>query len=179
MAAGGAILVDYRAVSPPYTVDAIPTATGLASCGSPEVSASDTWVTGAVTKFAKNKGKVKVSVQTNPSGAERSAQVFIGDGVFAVSQAGAACKITALSPNQGSVTGTGGEGTFTVSAIGGCSWTATVASSTSTTIDLIGYGTQSDLVGLDNVVVELSQAPEPTCLWLVSVGVATLLLRRR
>jgi len=70
-----------------------------------------------------------------------------------------------------------------VTSVSGVTWatysSVFTASSTSTTIDLIGYGTQSDLVGLDNVVVELSQVPEPACLWLVSVGAATILLRRR
>jgi len=57
------------------------------------------------------------------------------------------------------------------------------ASSTSTTIDLIGYGTQSDLVGLDDVVVALDhtggQVPEPACWWLVGVGIAGLMWKRQ
>jgi hypothetical protein len=74
-----------------------------------------------------------------------------------------------------------------VTSSGGVHWTTYsstfTATGSSTTIDLIGYWCYSDLIGLDNVVVELDhtsgETPEPASWWLVGVGTAGVLWRRR
>jgi hypothetical protein len=75
-----------------------------------------------------------------------------------------------------------------VTSSGGVQWTTYSSTFTalgsSTTIDLIGNVTYGDLIGLDNVVVELDHTtgdgvPEPASWWLAGAGIAGLSWRRR
>jgi PKD repeat protein len=101
------------------------TASGQSSCGAPTVSASDPWVTATLLNYSNNKGKVKIAVSANPTADARSAQVVIGNAVFSVTQAGAPCKVTAVSPTKQTADASGGQEQIAVTATqGGCPWTA-------------------------------------------------------
>ncbi len=101
------------------------TASGQASCGPPALSVDQPWVTATPTSYANNKGKVKVSVTANTSATPRSATVTVGGTSFAVTQVGAKCKVTAVSPTRATVAAAGGEQAIAVTATqGACSWTA-------------------------------------------------------
>ena len=114
------------------------TASGQSSCGSPSVTTSDSWLTAAVLSYASNKGKVKVTVSKNLSATPRNAQVTIGSSVFDVSQSGAACKVTAVSPVTLTVPASGGSQSVAVTATAGaCDWTASPTGTATSWITMI------------------------------------------
>jgi PKD repeat protein len=115
------------------------TASGQTSCGSPSLSVSDSWVTATLVSYASNRGKVKISVASNAIATPRSASVFIGNSVFSVTQAGALCKVTAVSPARLTVAASGGEQTVAVTATAGaCNWTASPNGAAASWITMLG-----------------------------------------
>jgi hypothetical protein len=112
------------------------TGTGIL-CGDPPIGVDDDWVRADLIKYAKNKGKVKLAFTQNPSATPRSANVFIGGAVFPVEQAGAPCKVSAVSPTKLMVDASGGEQRVAVMAPeGACEWIASPNGSAGSWIDI-------------------------------------------
>jgi hypothetical protein len=64
------------------------TATGPTFCPGPKVVNNTDWIAQKVSAFAKGKGTVTLSIASNITSKERSAQVFIGGNLFTVTQSG-------------------------------------------------------------------------------------------
>jgi YD repeat-containing protein len=88
-------------------------------------AALDSWVTVTGGASGNGSGTVTYSFAANPASAPRSGRVTIGDQVFTVNQAGAACTFT-VTPVFASFDANGGTGTIGVVSPGGCGWTASV-----------------------------------------------------
>ncbi len=112
------------------------------SCPTPVITLSEGWITDGVTKWAKNKGSVKVTVEENSSSIPRSGSVMIGGQPFVISQQGQTCVVQSVIPSSQSVPVTGGLSSFQLT-IGpnDCSWTASTTSDFLHIPDSSGTGT--------------------------------------
>ena len=111
--------------------------------GAPPLASGEGWITSAeVTKWAKDKGSIKITVAQNDSSNGRSGTVTIGRQPLVINQQGQKCVIKGVFPSSQPVPVTGGPFSFLITAYPeDCSWTAT---STSTFIrDLTSSGTGS------------------------------------
>ncbi len=123
-------------------------ATG-ASCASPFVYVSDTWIIPVITSYANNKGAMKISVLANETVTERSGAVTIGGSTFYVTQAGSPCSLASISPTGGVFDPAGGSGSFNTTAVTGCRWN--VSPSVDWLIPFTSVGT-----GMDSVAYTVS-----------------------
>jgi hypothetical protein len=103
------------------------TGKGEKSCPAPTVSIphGEDWVSLSPVTFAKNRGKVTVTVTENSTSSNRNAEVTIGGNSFPITQTGKPCTL-AISPTSSAlIPKAGGTGTFTVTATpSDCVWTA-------------------------------------------------------
>ncbi|HEY0545011.1 MAG TPA: BACON domain-containing carbohydrate-binding protein [Pyrinomonadaceae bacterium] len=81
------------------------------------------WIT-APTDVHIADGGVTFHVAPNTSGAPRTGTITIGDGTYTVNQLTDACVYTLSTTTQAVIAG-GGQQTVSVTALGGCAWTAT------------------------------------------------------
>ncbi len=117
-------------------------------CSAPTISSENSWITGIVKSFKKNRGNVLLTISQNEASTLRTGTVIIGGQTFTVTQKGAPCKIKSINPLKASFTNTGGTGTIQVSAPEGCSWLAATDSKTAwVTIDSGISGTGNGTVG--------------------------------
>jgi hypothetical protein len=106
------------------------TGSGMTVCPVPSVNTIYPWITAVMGTWSKNKATVKVTVTPSTQSSVRTGTVTIGDKVFTVSQAGAPCSVTGLSPTTKTFPNTGGEQTFTVTtSTTDCSWSASTTQS--------------------------------------------------
>lgn len=112
------------------------------SCSTPVVAPSEGWITAGVTKWAKNKGSIKVTVSNNSSSIPRSGSVMIEGRSFVISQQGQMCVIQSVSPSSQAVPVTEGLYSFQLT-IGpnDCSWTVSTTSAFLQIPDSSGTGT--------------------------------------
>jgi hypothetical protein len=97
------------------------------SCIAPTVTPSDSsWISAATTKsWAANKETVTVSVTANPNSTDRPGSVAFADKTLVITQKGATCAITALTPASQPVPVEGGSYSFSVTVSAqDCAWTA-------------------------------------------------------
>jgi hypothetical protein len=89
-------------------------------------SASSTvpWITVTSGATGTGSGAVNYSVQANTSNSTRTGDLTIAGESFTVAQAGVGCSY-AIAPASASLGAPGGSGTASVTAGGGCVWTAT------------------------------------------------------
>jgi len=87
------------------------------------VSAGASWITGLTPTSGQGSGQVQFQVAPNPSAATRLADLTLNDQHAAVTQAAAQC-VYGLSSRTLAVPPAGGPGTFQVTAMAGCAWTA-------------------------------------------------------
>ena len=109
--------------------------------GAPSLSSDEEWITSAVvTKWAKNKGTIKIAVTQNDSSIARSGTVTIGGQPLVINQQGQKCVIKSMVPSSQQVPVPGGPFSFLLTVYpDDCSWNA---STTSTFIhDLTSSGT--------------------------------------
>jgi hypothetical protein len=100
------------------------------------VTTNDAWVTFTTPTTGNGDGTVGYTVAANGSGPARSATLSVSGQSFTVSQSGVAsspppvqtCTYTA-APTSADFKSAGGTGTVTVTADGGCAWTATTQAS--------------------------------------------------
>jgi len=105
------------------------TATGE-NCSAPSISSAESWLTGQVKSFAKNRGIVIITVMANGSSTSRTGTVNIGGQTFTVTQSGAPCRIAKIVPTSAFFFNTGGEGSISVTAPDNCKWIAGTDSKT-------------------------------------------------
>ncbi len=84
-------------------------------------SSSVSWIT--TNSSGSGDGTVTYSVQANGSTTSRTGQISVGGQTHSVSQSGASCSYS-ISPTANSFASPGGNGSFSVSAPSGCSWSA-------------------------------------------------------
>jgi hypothetical protein len=95
-------------------------------CPSPQATATAPWIGTKDPVFSNDRGSATVIVAPNDGPAARSGQASVGGQSFTVNQAGVICRLAALKPASAKLPVDGGKGQFTVSAQGGCEWTADV-----------------------------------------------------
>jgi photosystem II stability/assembly factor-like uncharacterized protein len=105
------------------------TAAGRSDCESPAVSVSDPWITATPSPFRRNAGHVNVVVSSNAFPSERQGSIVIADTTFSITQAGAACGLTALVPAGQAFSAAGGTKSLVVKATENCGWSAEVDAS--------------------------------------------------
>jgi hypothetical protein len=112
-------------------------------CMEPSVVPGDEWITAAeVTKWAKNKGSIKVTVAQNDSSVARNGTVMIGGRPLAIAQQGQKCIIKSVVPSSQSVPLAGGPFSFLFTVYpNDCSWTASTTSTFLYDLTLPGTGT--------------------------------------
>jgi hypothetical protein len=96
------------------------------SCAVSIAAPSDpSWIGAVSPVWKNNRGAVKVTVGTNTTSSGRSGSVAIADKTLAITQKGATCAITALTPPSQSVPVSGGSYSFNISVSPqDCAWTA-------------------------------------------------------
>jgi C1A family cysteine protease len=106
------------------------TATGATTCPAPTVVNGYGWVATSQQPWRNNKGAVKVTVGSNPLSAQRPGTIVIGNEPFTITQAGAPCRITGLTPSSATFTSSGGDGSFGITVNpADCRWTASTVKS--------------------------------------------------
>jgi hypothetical protein len=99
--------------------------------GAPPIASGEGWITSAeVTKWAKDKGSIKITVAQNDSSNGRNGTVTIGGQPLDINQQGQKCIIKSVDPSSQQVSAAGGgpfSFLFTVYP-DDCSWTATTTS---------------------------------------------------
>src|SRR5262245_44727653 len=98
------------------------TVTAGAGCAWSAV-ANAAWLSIGSGASGNGNGSVSYSVAANTTTASRSATLTIGGQTFTVTQAGLTCSYT-ISPASQSVPAAGGTGSVSLTAPGGCTWTA-------------------------------------------------------
>ena len=98
------------------------TVTAGSTCGWTAV-ANDTWLHITAGSSGTGNGTVTYSVDANPDSLPRTGTLTIGGNTFTVNQDAAACTY-GLSPSSANYTAAGGPGSGTITAPGGCDWTA-------------------------------------------------------
>jgi hypothetical protein len=88
-------------------------------------SADASWVAHIEPSSGQGSGTLRVDVAPNPAPSSRQATLLVNSARAAIQQAPAPCQYVLSSSDTDSVDGTGGSYRVTVSAIAGCSWTAT------------------------------------------------------
>ncbi len=101
------------------------TAKGAKSCSRPDVVRSDTWFEANLVSFSKNRGTVKIAAPANTTTSPRSGTLSIGDKTFQVTQAGVPCTIS-IYPKSAVPDSSSSTGSFSVTSLPGCPWTASV-----------------------------------------------------
>jgi hypothetical protein len=99
-------------------------------CMEPSLAPVEGWITTAeVTKWAKNKGSIKITVAQNDSSIARNGTVMIGGQPLAITQQGQKCVIKSVVPSSQSVPLAGGPFSFLFTVYpNDCSWTASTTS---------------------------------------------------
>jgi hypothetical protein len=103
------------------------TGKGAKSCPAPAVAIveGEDWMSLSPVTFAKNRGKVTVSVAENTTSSGRDGEVSIAGGPFPVTQTGKPCALAISPASSALIPKAGGTGTFTVTATpDDCPWTA-------------------------------------------------------
>jgi hypothetical protein len=116
-------------------------------------SSSVSWLAITAGSSGSGNGSVSYSVAPNTSTSPRIGTISVGGQTFTLSQAGATCTY-ALSPAGESVPATASSRSLTVTATGGCAWTA---SSSVSWLGITGGG-----AGSGNGTVSYSVAANPT-----------------
>ncbi len=94
-------------------------------CTQPAVTSSDEWITAAPSTWKNNKQTVKVGVNQNDSSTDRGGSVAVADKTYTITQKGAPCAITKLTPSSQQVPATGNSYTFEAAvAPQDCTWKA-------------------------------------------------------
>ena len=101
------------------------TGTGLPTCPVPSIVEGYDWITATMGTWSRNKATVKIAVTPSTQSSVRTGTVTIGGSPFTLTQSGAPCAVTSLSPSSATLPGTGGTRTFAVTAsTTDCPWTA-------------------------------------------------------
>ena len=87
-------------------------------------TASESWISVTAGAVGVGSGTVSWSVPANPTLAERTGRIQIGNAVFTLTQAPGVCSFS-LSSGSANFASAGGSGSFQVSTQSFCSWTAT------------------------------------------------------
>ncbi len=86
-------------------------------------TAGESWITITAGAVGVGSGTVSWSVPANPTLAERTGRIQIGNAVFTITQAPGVCSFS-LSSGSANFSSAGGSGSFQVSTQSSCSWTA-------------------------------------------------------
>lgn len=119
--------------------------TGSVSVSAPsgcswQASSSANWIAITSGNSGSGNGAVNYTVVANSSTSSRSGTISIAGRTFTVSQSGTSCTYS-ISPTSQSFSASGGTGSVSVTAPGGCSWTASsIASWISITSGSTGTG---------------------------------------
>jgi hypothetical protein len=114
--------------------------TAPSGCTWSATSNASSWLTVTGGSSGNGNGTVSFGATANPNASQRSGTLTIGGQTFTVTQAAATCSYS-LSPTSQNVASTGGTGSTSLTAPGGCNWTATSNASTWLTITSAASGT--------------------------------------
>jgi hypothetical protein len=117
------------------------------ACPAPTITPSDIWITTTPSTWTRNQQRVKVGVAKNDSSIERGGDVAVADRSFEITQKGAMCAITKLTPPSQQVPVAGSSYTFEAAVTPqDCSWRAAsnrawiqITSGTGTGTGNVGY----------------------------------------
>ena len=114
-------------------------ATGM-NCASPTISVSDPWITAVMGDFRNNRGTLAVTASPIDSITDRTGTVIIHTGTFTITQTGAACNLSFISPAGDTFAPEGGSHSLNVTTLTGCGWNVTSSALWLTPVTTSGTG---------------------------------------